>query len=78
MYCMCVTMHQVTRSEGTPPSISSSIMQPLDQGIILSVKKRYKKKLSERYLVSVENNKNTNALINFLDIVAATNMVSTS
>ena len=30
------------------------IMQPLDQGIILSAKRRYKKKLAERYLACVE------------------------
>ena len=39
-----------------PPN-ATSIMQPLDQGIILSAKRRYKKKLAERYLTCVENNK---------------------
>ena len=58
------------------PQNSTSIMQPLNQGIILSVKKRYKKKLTERYLVSVENNKDANALLRQLDIVIAKNMVS--
>ena len=57
-----------------PPN-ATSIIQPLDQGIILSVKRRYKKKLAERYLVSVENNKDANAVLKQLDIVAATNMV---
>ena len=57
-----------------PPN-ATSVIQPLDQGIILSVKRRYKKKLAERYLVSVENNKDANALLKQLDIVAATNMV---
>ena len=57
-----------------PPN-STSILQPLDQGIILSVKSRYKKKLVERYLMSVENNTNANALLKQLDIVAVTNMV---
>ena len=38
-------------------------MQPLDQAINLSVKMRYKKKLTERYLVSVENNKDANTLL---------------
>ena len=57
-----------------PPN-STSVIQPLDQGIIMSVKRRYKKKLAERYLVSVENNKDANALLKQLDIVAATNMV---
>ena len=57
-----------------PPN-ATSIIQPLDQGIILSVKRRYKKKLAERYLISVENNKDANALLKQLDIVAATNMV---
>ena len=37
-----------------PPN-ATSIMQPLDQGIILSAKRRYKKKLAERYLACVEN-----------------------
>ena len=45
-----------------PPN-ATSIIQPLDQGIILSVKRRYKKKLAERYLISVENNKDANALL---------------
>ena len=36
-------------------------MQPLDQGIILSAKRNYKKKSAERYLVCVENNKDTSA-----------------
>ena len=35
-----------------PPN-ATSIMQPLDQGIILSAKRRYKKKLAERYLACV-------------------------
>ena len=53
-------------------------MQPLDQGIILSTKRRYKKKLAERYLVCVENNKDANSLLKALDIVAATNMIAAS
>ena len=53
-----------------------SVVQPLDQGIIWSVKRRYKKKLAERYLVSVENNKDANTLLKQLDIVVATNMVA--
>ena len=53
-----------------PPN-STSVIQPLDQVIIMSVKRRYKKKLAE----SVENNKDANALLKQLDIVAATNMV---
>ena len=57
-----------------PPN-ATSIVQPLDQGIIHSVKRRYKKKLAERYLVSVENNKDVNPILKQLDIVAATNMV---
>ena len=57
-----------------PPN-ATSIVQPLDQGIIHSVKRRYKKKLAERYLVSVENNKDANTILKQLDIVAATNMV---
>ena len=57
-----------------PPN-ATSIVQPLDQGIIHSVKRRYKKKLADRYLVSVENNKDVNTILKQLDIVAATNMV---
>ena len=57
-----------------PPN-ATSIVQPLDQGIICSVKRRYKKKLAERYLMSVENNKDANTILKQLDIVAATNMV---
>ena len=57
-----------------PPN-ATSIVQPLDQGIIHSVKRRYKEKLAERYLVSVENNKDVNTILKQLDIVAATNMV---
>ena len=57
-----------------PPN-ATSIVQPLDQGILHSVKRRYKKKLAERYLVSVENNKDVNTILKQLDIVAATNMI---
>ena len=57
-----------------PPN-ATLIEQPLDQGIIHSVKRRYKKKLAERYLVSVENNRDANTILKQLDIVAATNMV---
>ena len=53
-------------------------MQPLDQGIILSAKRRYKKKLAERYLTCVENNKDANSLLKALDIVQATNMIAAS
>ena len=52
------------------------VVQPLDQGVIHSVKRRNKKKLAERYLVSVENNKDANTLLKQLDIVVATNMVA--
>ena len=60
-----------------PPN-ATSIMQPLDQGIILSAKRRYKKKLAERYLTCVENNKDANSLLKALDIVRATNMIAAS
>ena len=59
-----------------PPN-ATSIMQPLDQGIILSAKRRYKK-LAERYLACVENNKDANSLLKGLDIVQATNMIAAS
>ena len=55
-----------------PPN-ATSIMQPLDQGIILSAKRRYKKKLA-----CVENNKDANSLLKALDIVQATNMITAS
>ena len=61
-----------------PPPHASSIMQPLDQGIILPAKKRYKKKLAERYLACVEINKDSNSLLKALDIVQATNMIAAS
>ena len=57
-----------------PPN-ATAIVQPLDQSVIHSVKRRCKKKLAERYLVSVENNKDVNTILKQLDIVAATNMV---
>ena len=60
-----------------PPN-ATSIMQPLDQGIILSAKRRYKKKLAEGYLACVENNKDANSLLKALDIVQATNMIAAS
>ena len=60
-----------------PPN-ATLIMQPLDQGIILSAKRRYKKKLAERYLTCVENNKDANSLLKALDIVQATNMIASS
>ena len=40
------------------------------------MKRRYKKKLVERYLVSVENNKDANTFLKQLDIVVATNMMT--
>ena len=57
-----------------PPN-ATSIVQPLDQGILHSVKRRYEKKLAEIYLVSAENNKDVNTILKQLDIVAATNMI---
>ena len=60
-----------------PPN-ATLIMQPLDQGIILSAKRRYKKKLAKRYLACVENNKDANSLLKALDIVQATNMIASS
>ena len=60
------------------PPDATSIMQPLDQGIILLAKRRYKKKLAERYLACVENNKDANSLLKALDIVQATNMIAAS
>ena len=60
-----------------PPN-ATSIMQPLDQGIIFSAKRRYKKKLAKRYLACVENNKDANSLLKALDIVQATNMIAAS
>ena len=60
-----------------PPN-ATSIMQPLDQGIILSAKRRYKKKLAERYLACVENNEDANSLLKALNIVQATNMIAAS
>ena len=60
-----------------PPN-ATSIMQPLDQGIILSAKRRYKKKLAKRYLACVENNKDANSLLKALNIVQATNMIAAS
>ena len=53
-------------------------MQPLDQGIILSEKRRYKKKLAERFLTCVENNRDANSLLKALDIVQATNIIASS
>ena len=58
-----------------PPN-ATSVVWPLDQGIIRSLKRRYKKKLAERYLLTVENNKDANTLLKQLDIVVATNMVA--
>ena len=58
-----------------PPN-ATSIMQPLDQGIILSAKRMYKKKLAERYLACVENNKDADSLLKALNIVQATNMIA--
>ena len=54
MYCMFVTMHQATKFKSIPnvkflmlPPNATSVVQPLDQGIIWSVKRRYKKKVAE-------------------------------
>ena len=60
------------------PRNATSIIQPLYQGIILSVKRRYKKKLAERYLTCVENNKDANSLLKALGIVQATNLIAAS
>ena len=77
---MFVTMFPATRFESTPTSNSllpnaTSIIQPLNQGIILSAKRRYKKKLAERYFACVENNK-VNSLLKAINIVQATNMIA--
>ena len=53
-------------------------MQPLDQVIILSAKRRYKKKLAKRYLACVENNKDANSLPKALNIVQAKNLITAS
>ena len=53
-------------------------MQPLEQEIILSAKRRYKKELAERYLTYVENNKDANSLLKALNIIQATNMIAAS
>ena len=58
-----------------PPN-SMSILQPLDQGIILSVKRNYKKKLAEKYLGFVENHKDAVDNLKKLDVVAATKMIA--
>ena len=54
------------------------LMLPPNTNIILSAKSRYKKKLAERYLAYVENNKDANSLLKALDIVQATNMIAAS
>ena len=77
--CDNVSSHQVKEHSHIkflmlPPN-STSILQPLDQGILPPVKRRYKKKLAERYLISVKNNKDANLLLKQLDIVAVMNMV---
>ena len=53
---------------------ATSVLQPLDQGIILSVKRNYKKKLAEKYLGFVENHRDAVDQLKKLDVVAATNM----
>ena len=58
-----------------PPN-ATSILQPLDQGIILSIKRRYKMKLAEKYLAFVESKKDAVQHLKQLDVVAATNMIS--
>ena len=60
-----------------PPN-ATSILQPLDQGIIMSTKRRYKKKLAERYLACVESGKDAQKLLKSLDVVQATNMIAAS
>ena len=72
---MLVTMLPATKFKSIKflmlPPKANLIMQPLDQGIILSAKRRYKKKLAERYLACVENNKDANSLLKALDMIAA-------
>ena len=58
-----------------PPN-ATSILQPLDQGIILSVKRRYKTKLAERYLAFVKHKKDAVSHLKQLDVVTATNMIA--
>ena len=79
---MFVTMLLATRFKSIPTSNSLCYPQmPLrlcSHGIILSAKRRCKKKLAERYLACVENNKDANSLVKALDIVQATNMIASS
>ena len=71
--------HQMTFTMGMKlPCFTSRCLKPLDQDIILSAKRRYKKKLAERYLACVENNKDANSLLKALNIVQATNMIAAS
>ena len=77
--CDNASSHQVTEYPHIKflmlPPDATSILQSHDQGNILSVKRRYKKKLAEEYLISMENNNDANALLMQLDIIAATNMM---
>ena len=58
-----------------PPN-ATLIVQPLDQGIILSAKRRYKAKLKERYTACAANGKDAYTLLKKLDTVTATNIVA--
>ena len=58
-----------------PPN-ATSILQLLDQGIILSIKRRYKAKLAEKYLAFVENKEDVVVQLKQFDVVAATNMIA--
>ena len=58
-----------------PPN-ATSVVQPMDQGIIRSTKRRYKTKLAERYLSVCEQDKDAKAMLKSLDVVQATNMLA--
>ena len=58
------------------PHNATSILQPLDQGIILSVKRRYKMKLAEKYLAFVEKKEDAVTQLKQFAVVAATNMIA--
>ena len=60
-----------------PPNCTA-VLQPLDMGIIMSLKRRYKKRLAERYLSVLDEGKDAHQLLKTLDVVQGTNMLASA
>lgn len=60
------------------PARSTSVLQPLDAGIIRATKRRYKKKLAEKYLSAVDNKEAAQQMIKNFNVLQAVEMIAAS